>query len=130
MRRLYPTSEILAVEVAPARGPRAKADFGLSVSGWQAMRSKVGRGPHYPGLIAVLMRSMITGSMDHRDAVVRGGIADLVLDMDMRGVGLMDFERVREVAAMGYEQAAPRLEAWLQERHDAGTPVPGVVTRS
>jgi predicted acylesterase/phospholipase RssA/CRP-like cAMP-binding protein len=124
MRRLYPTSTILAVSVAPVLGPKAKADYGLSVAGWQAMKSKVGRGPRYPGIVAVLMRSMITGSMDRRDAVVAN--ADLLLDLDMRGVGLLDFERVREVAAMGYEAAMPRLEQWLTERREAGKDVPGV----
>lgn len=126
MRRLHPTAEVVAVDVAPAKGPRAKSDFGLSVSGWQAMKSKVGGGPSYPGLIAVLMRSMITGSLDHRDAVIGAGAADLLLDMDMRGVGLLDFERVREVAAKGYASAMPRLEAWLDERREAGRAVPGV----
>lgn len=116
MRRLYPTSTVLAISVAPVLGPKAKADFGLSVSGWQAMKSKVGRGPRYPGVVAVLMRSMITGSMDRRDAVVANGDADLLLDLDMRGVGLLDFERVREVAAKGYDAAMPRLEQWLAEQ--------------
>ena len=128
MRRLYPTSTILAVSVAPVLGPKAKADYGLSVSGWQAMKSKVGRGPRYPGIVAVLMRSMITGSMDKRDAVVANGDADLLLDLDMRGVGLLEFERVREVAAMGYEVAMPRLEQWLAEREAAGEGVPGVAS--
>lgn len=128
MRRLHPTAEIVAVEAAPAKGPRAKADYGLSVSGWQAMKSKVGRGPRYPGVVAVIMRSMITGSLDHRDAVVSQGMADLLLDFDLRGVGLLDFERVREVAKQGYEHAMPRLEAWLEERRDSGKNIPDVAT--
>ena len=86
------------------------------------MKSKVGRGPQYPGVVAVIMRSMITGSLDHRDAVVSGGMADLLLDFDLRGVGLLDFERVREVATMGYEHSMPRLEAWLEGRREAGLP--------
>ena len=126
MRRLHPTAEIIAVQVAPAKGPRAKADYGLSVSGWQAMKSKVGRGPRYPGLIAVLMRSMITGSLDQQEAAIQSGAADLLLDIDMRGVGLLDFERVTEVANLGYEAAMPMLEAWLTERREAGKDVPGV----
>ncbi len=126
MRRLYPTAEILAVQVAPAKGPKAKADYGLSVSGWQAMKSKVGRGPRYPGLIAVLMRSMITGSLDQQEAAIDSGAADLLLDIDMRGVGLLDFERVAEVANVGYDAAMPMLEAWLTQRREAGKDVPGV----
>jgi len=126
MRRLFPTSEVVAVQVAPARGPTAKADYGLSVSGWQAMKSKVGRGPRYPGIVAVLMRSMITGSLDQQDAAINSGAADLLLDIDMRGIGLLDFERVVEVANLGYDAAMPMLEAWLTERREAGRDVPGV----
>lgn len=126
MRRLHPTAEIIGVQVAPAKGPKAKADYGLSVSGWQAMKSKVGRGPRYPGLIAVLMRSMITGSLDHQEAAIDSGAADLLLDIDMRGIGLLEFERVVEVADIGYEAAMPVLEAWLTERREAGRGVPGV----
>jgi predicted acylesterase/phospholipase RssA/CRP-like cAMP-binding protein len=128
MRRLYPTSTTVAVSVAPVLGPKAKADYGLSVSGWQAMKSKVGRGPRYPGIVAVLMRSMITGSMDRRDAVVANGDADLLLDLDMRGVGLLDFERVREVAAKGYDAAMPRLEQWLADQADVDGSVLGVLS--
>ncbi len=124
MRRLHPTATVVAVSVAPAQGPRAKSDYGLSVSGWQAMKSKVGKGPRYPGIVAVLMRSMITGSLDKSDAVIANGAADLLLDLDLRGVGLLEFERVADVADRGYELAMPRLEAWLEtvshEEGDAG----------
>ncbi len=118
-RRLYPTAEVVAVESAPATGPRAHADYGLSVSGWQALRASVGHDRRYPGMMAVLMRSMITGSMHQRDEVVRSGVIDLLLDLDMRGVGVLDFDRVREVAQTGYEQAMPRIEQWLASRSGA-----------
>jgi predicted acylesterase/phospholipase RssA/CRP-like cAMP-binding protein len=115
-RRLFPTAEVIAVEAAPAKGPRAHADFGLSVSGWEALRASVGRDKKYPGMMAVLVRSMITGSLDQRDAVVSDGSIDLLLDLDLRGVALLDFDRVRDVAQKGYEQARPRLEQWLEHR--------------
>jgi predicted acylesterase/phospholipase RssA len=116
-RRLLPDATVVAVEAAPLRGPRAKADYGLSVSGWRALRGSLGGQHRYPGVVAVLMRSMITGSMAARDATVARGDADLVLDVDLRGVGMLDFERVPEVAARGYEETMPRLTAWL----DAGS---------
>jgi hypothetical protein len=52
-------------------------------------------------------------------------MADLLLDLDMRGVGLMEFDRVVDVADKGYEVAMPRLEAWLEQRRADGSPVPG-----
>ena len=45
----------------------------------------------------------------------------------MRGVGLLDFERVDEVADRGYELAMPMLETWLEtRRREEGKDVPGV----
>jgi hypothetical protein len=62
---------------------------------------------------AVLMRSMITASMRERDAQVHDGLADCYLDLDIRGVSMLDFGSPRAVAAQGYDSAMPALEKWL-----------------
>jgi len=108
---------IIAVDVAPPAGPAAREDYGLSVSGWQALKANLGKGRSaYPKLTAVLMRSMIVGSMRHRDDLVAESGVDLVLQPDMRGVGLLDFDSVVPVADRGYELSKPTIEAWLTER--------------
>ena len=98
---------VIAVDVAPPRGPRAKTDYGLSVSGWSAM----GSGQH-PRISAILMRSMLIGAMQARDEGVAAGKADLYLDLDLRGVPLLDFSRVEKVIERGYAAAAPRVSEW------------------
>ena len=115
MRRRNPTGTVIAVDVAPPKGPRSKGDTGMSVSGWQAMRAKASRKRNeYPGITAVMLRTMITGAARQRRRSVDHGDIDLYLDLDLRGVSLLAFETVREVAEAGYEAAMPRLEAWLQ----------------
>ena len=117
MRRRHPTSTIIGVDVAPPRGPRAKGDPGLSVSGWQALRTMASRSTNeHPGLATMLMRTMITASVRQRKRSVDRGDIDLYLDLDLRGVSLLDFDSAMEVAPQGYEAAMPRLEAWLTER--------------
>ncbi len=114
-------STIIACDVTPPFGPRAKIDHGLSMSGWKALRAKVGRGDDpYPGLGAVLMRSMLLGSTRDRDRHVASGQIDLYLDLDLAGVGLLDFEVVDPVVEKGYEAADPRIAKWIVER-DAAT---------
>jgi predicted acylesterase/phospholipase RssA/CRP-like cAMP-binding protein len=115
MRRRLPTGQVIAVDVAPPRGPRARGEMELSVSGWEALRSKV-RGSAYPAITAVLMRTMITASVRERDRTVAGDDIDLYLDLDLRGTGLLDFETAPQVAKAGYEAAMPRIEAWLEGR--------------
>lgn len=117
MRRRHPTSTIIAVDVAPPRGPRAKGEPALSVSGWQALKSAASKSKNeHHGLATMLLRTMITASVRQRKRSVERGDVDLYLDLDLRGVSLLDFESAPQVAPLGYEAAMPRLEAWLAER--------------
>lgn len=108
---------IIAVDVAPPTGPRAHADYGLSVSGWRALRASVGRKRSgYPGISAVLMRSMLVGSQRDRARVLVEADVDLLLELDLRGVGLLEFDVVDPVVERGAELAAPLVDAWLAGR--------------
>lgn len=114
-RKYAPAGKIVAIDVAPPRGPGAHGDYGLSVSGWDALRASRGsKRSQYPGISAILMRSMIAASMRERDRQVRDGLADLYIDLDMRGVSMLEFDDPAGVAARGYEAAMPRLEEWLE----------------
>lgn len=109
-------STIIAVDVAPPLGPRAHSDYGLSVSGWQALRATVGRGRSgYPGITAVLLRAMLVGSQRDRDEVLAEAEVDLLLELDLRGVGLLEFETVEPVVERGAEQARAAVDAWLAD---------------
>lgn len=116
-REMAPAGKIVAVDVAPPRGPGARSDYGLSVSGWEALRTGWGGGRGvYPRISAVLMRSMITASMRERDRQVSAHLADCYLDLDMRGVSMLDFADAPGVAERGYEAALPVLQSWLDEQ--------------
>lgn len=110
-RQRAPAGYVIAVDVAPPRGPGAHGDYGLSVSGWEALRSSLGRSRSpYPRISAVLMRSMITASMRARDEHVAHGLADCYVELDMRGVSMLEFDDPGQVAERGYEAALPVLE--------------------
>ncbi len=108
---------IIASDVAPRRGPRAKSDYGTSVSGVRALASAVTRrGPSYPTVSAVLLRSMLTGAVRHQQEAMRDGSIDLMLELHLPGIGLLDFERVREVARAGHDAALPDIRRWVEEQ--------------
>jgi len=48
-----------------------------------------------------------------------------VVTMHLPGVGLLDFERAREVAAMGYTSSSEEIAAWAADRADLGAGVTG-----
>ena len=114
MRTRIPNGTLIAVNVAAPMGPRSRHDLGMSVSATQVLGLRL-RGKQYPRLIPVLMRSMITGSARERDRNLDAGMIDLYLDLNMKGIGLLDFDAAAKVTKAGYEAAAPRIEAWLQE---------------
>ena len=114
---MTPLGTVVAVDVAPPRGPGAHGDYGLSVSGWQALRARFGSGEtRYPRMAAVLMRSMISASMHERDMQASAGLADCYLSLDMRGISMLDFEHPSKVVQRGYDAAMPALEEWLAGR--------------
>ena len=71
------------------------------------------------------MRAMVAGSVRDRDRMLAAGAVDCYLDLELSGVGLLDFERVAEVAGRGYTAALPRLRAWRDGT--AGAPADGAI---
>jgi hypothetical protein len=76
----------------------------------------------YPSVTSILLRSMLTGAVRNQKASMQDGSIDLLLTMNLPGVGLLDFERAREVATAGYESAAPDVKAWVSSRVDLAAP--------
>lgn len=104
---------VIAIDVAPQLGPRARSDFGHSVSGFRALRATVGRAPSgYPSVSSVLLRSMLTGAVHNQHRALREGVVDLMLQLHLSGVGLLEFERVREVAQVGYDDSIGQIAEW------------------
>ena len=117
MRELNPSGRVIAVDVLPPRGPRARADFGLGVSGWRLALAKLTPGRRaepVPSLANTVMRSMFVGSEGARAAMLRDGLADLYLSINASGVGLLEFDAVEKVAEIGYQASLEPLREWLE----------------
>lgn len=115
LRDLSPVGEVIAVDVVPPSGPRAREDYGLWIGGLQALRRRVRQGRTVPQLAATIMRALTVAS-DQRRNGDNGSCADQQLALDLRGVSMLDFRGVRSVAQRGYDQAMPALERWLASR--------------
>jgi predicted acylesterase/phospholipase RssA len=117
MREINASGPVIAVDVLPPHGPRAKADYGLDVSGWRLALSKITPGRRatpVPSLANTIMRSMFVGSEGARAEMLREGLADLYLSIKAKGVGLLEFDAVEKVAQLGYEASIDPLREWLE----------------
>jgi predicted acylesterase/phospholipase RssA len=121
LRRQLPTGTSVAVDVAPQRGPRPREGVGTDISGWGVLADRlVPRRPRRraPSVSGTIMQAMMVTARQERDAVLESGTADLVLDLTIKGVGLLELGAVRPVAAIGYEPVDERLTAFVAEhRH-------------
>ena len=70
------------------------------------------RQTEYPSVTSVLLRSMLTGAVHNQERSLRDGVVDLMVKMHLPGVGLLEFERVREVAAFGYDDSVEQIREW------------------
>ena len=121
MRDNSTVETVIAVDVAPDEGPRAETDFGSSVSGLKALGAALRPGKSvYPSVTSVLLRSMLTGAVRDQKASVADGSIDLLLTLHLPGIGLLDFERSREVAAAGYAAAKSTIDNWVDTRPELG----------
>ena len=117
MRKLNPGGVVMAVDVLPPRGPRAKADFGLAVSGWKLAMSRLlpwKRSIPVPTLTGTIMRSMFVGSDGVRTEMLRDGLADFYLNIKATGVGFLRFDQVDKAAGIGYAASIGPLREWLE----------------
>jgi predicted acylesterase/phospholipase RssA/CRP-like cAMP-binding protein len=112
---------IIAVNVAADLGPRAHSDFGLSVSGVRALWASLTPGrSEFPSAASVLLRSMMTGSVRNQRESMEAGSVDLLVTMHLPGIGMLEFERTREVAEAGYEASKDQVAEWATTRTELG----------
>ncbi len=132
MRRRNPNGRVMAIDVAPAEGPAAARDYGLSLSGSRAfLDRRRGAGP--PALISTMVRATLLSSVHNRQKVVDERLADLYVDVGVEGGGLLDFSTGAQIAAAAAASTRPVLERWArgeidgEERHvqtEPGVPPP------
>ncbi|HEU5084052.1 MAG TPA: cyclic nucleotide-binding domain-containing protein [Acidimicrobiales bacterium] len=113
MRRRNPTGQVLAIDVAPAEGPAAPHDYGLSISGFRALLERR-RGTAPPGMLATMVRSSLVASVRDRDRAVRDRVADLYLDVTVADGGLLDFGAADRIASSAESTIRPILRRWFR----------------
>ena len=117
MRDNSTVGTIIAVDVARDQGPAAATDYGMSVSGFQALIASFRRGGSvYPSAPSVLLRSLLAGAIQNQNASLADGSIDLLLTLHLPGFGLLDFERSRVIAEAGYEASKPEIRTWAATR--------------
>lgn len=84
------------------------------VSGWMAVRSRVGGRDRVPGMLRILGQLTALGGAGNQET--RG---ELHLEFDLDEFGMFDFKKGHEIVAAGYEQAQSAVATWAEDRSSA-----------
>jgi predicted acylesterase/phospholipase RssA/CRP-like cAMP-binding protein len=117
MREINPFGVIIAVDVAPPVGPKAKSDYGTELSGWYLLMQRVLpwlKAPSVPSMGSTIMQAMVAGSALKRQQIIEQKQADLYLNIHVKGVGMLQFEAQSKATKIGYEASFDRLKAHFQ----------------
>jgi predicted acylesterase/phospholipase RssA len=117
MREMNPSGLVLAIDVVLPRSFEAEEDFGTAVSGWRQLLSGAVpgvSGPRAPGLANVIVQSMMVGSSQARELMLRQGQADFYTNIHVHDVGILQFESVEDAQEIGYESSIGPLKDWLE----------------
>jgi len=99
-------NRIIAIDVAPPDGPSSKVDYGCEVNGRDAMLSQLSKHrKNYPGISNTIMASMLLSSARARNDAIAQEKIDLYMSLNLKGVKLLDFDAITEVADRGYAAA-------------------------
>ncbi len=117
MRELNPTGPVIAVDVVPRRGPRARSDYGLALSGWRLALNRINpwqKTVQVPHIAETIMNAMTVGSKSARQQLLRDEYADLYLNIKAPGISMLQFDTVDKAERIGYEQSIEPLRKWIE----------------
>jgi predicted acylesterase/phospholipase RssA/CRP-like cAMP-binding protein len=117
MRKLNPTGTIIAVDVLPPMGPRAKSEYPLGLSGLKVMGSRLlpwFKAIRVPTLGSTILASMTIGSASSLRSMLDDQLADIYLSINVRGVSMLKFKNLERIADIGYRQSIKPLRKWKE----------------
>jgi NTE family protein/lysophospholipid hydrolase len=108
---------IIAVDVARHEQSKKLTPFDYSVSGWQSLWNRLNpwtKNLEFPSIGDVMMRSLMITNKQTLNITKQ--IVDLFLEPPVLSFGLLDFDKVRELADIGYQYGIEKIGKWQSER--------------
>lgn len=103
---------LIGSNVSPHAEEPSPHTFGDSVSGWEILLSRInpfGATKRAPSMVGTMLRTMEVNSLYHRKNT--RALADILIEPDVAGYGIMAFHEYESLIRRGYEAARQTLDA-------------------
>ena len=108
MKRLC-GGKVIAVDVTPEKDLAVSGPYPEAASGWRFLLKRTRH--DLPGILAILMRTVMLSSAHMRTAVGRD--IDLTIAPPIDRFGMFEWHSLDDIVQVGYEAARPAIERWL-----------------
>lgn len=71
-----------------------------------------------PGIGAAILQSMVLGSSVSRKLALKQGLADYYQNIQVKGVGILEFNKLDYAEKIGYETSLPVIRKWIAQRNN------------
>ena len=115
MRSMNSLGLVIAIDVVLPSSFSVKEDYGLNVSGWRQLMSRLipwVDHPETPGFASTIMQSMMVGSSRSRERLLDQGHADYYQNIHVHGVGMLQFDALEKAQKTGYSDSIEPLRKW------------------
>jgi predicted acylesterase/phospholipase RssA len=117
MAQLGGSDRIIGVQASPHHYKKRHYDYETAISGWRILLRRINpfaKPLRAPSLISTLLRAQEINSAYHSKSIEAA--VDLLIKMDVRGYGFLDFDAYKPIAQAGYESSVDLLREWREER--------------
>jgi predicted acylesterase/phospholipase RssA/CRP-like cAMP-binding protein len=118
MREINPFGTVIAVDVTPPSGPTAPPDYAMGLSGWRVLANKLlpwRKSIAVPGIASTILQATVAGSALKRQQMLEQKLADVYININVEGVGALQFDAREQAAQFGYDGAIEPLQGWADE---------------
>jgi NTE family protein/lysophospholipid hydrolase len=119
MQGLSGGGPVIAVDVSPDVDLKSHIELESDLSGWRALWQRVrpfGQRLDLPYISSVLMRSALVGSIVGDRERRAAETASLYLKLPVSDWGLLEFEKLDDIALRGHQASAGRIQEWWARR--------------
>jgi lysophospholipid hydrolase len=119
MQSLSGGGPVIAVDVSPDVDLKSHIELESELSGWRALWQRMrpfGKRLDLPYISSVLMRSALVGSIVGDRERRAAETASLYLKLPVADWGLLEFEKLDDIALRGHQASAARVKEWWASR--------------
>jgi NTE family protein len=110
----YPVKHIIAISLSQLK--TQEVDFEETPTASQLIWSRVRGKKKYrlPGISSILVNSLTLNSRQKQEMTKSG--VDIYIEMDLKGIGMLDDTKWRQIVQKGYDQMKAALENYPENR--------------